>query len=130
MLCAVNAGGNAQCKRVADPDPQMRGVTLDFVSGLHNCRLEFSQPLSCLYQAMQTQEKSFYRFYKITFPRKKRKTLCMALIKREILTSRKSCPRSLARVISSCFAKRCFVKYGFFSLKCQLKRRNIDSPSF
>ena len=32
--------------------------TLDFVSGLHNC-LEFSQPLSCLYQAMQTQEKSF-----------------------------------------------------------------------
>ena len=26
--------------------------------GLHNC-LEFSQPLSCLYQAMQTQEKSF-----------------------------------------------------------------------
>ena len=28
--------------------------TLDFVSGLHNC-LEFSQPLSCLYQAMQTQ---------------------------------------------------------------------------
>ena len=32
--------------------------TLDFVSGLHHC-LEFSQPLSCLYQAMQTQEKSF-----------------------------------------------------------------------
>ena len=59
----------------------------------------------------------FYCFYKVTFPRKKRKTLCMALIKREILTSRKSCPRSLARVISSCFAKRCFVKYGFFSLK-------------
>ena len=26
--------------------------------GLHNC-LEFSQPLECLYQAMQTQEKSF-----------------------------------------------------------------------
>ena len=26
--------------------------TLDFVSGLHDC-LEFSQPLSCLYQAMQ-----------------------------------------------------------------------------
>ena len=32
--------------------------TLDFVSGLHNCQ-EFSQPLECLYQAMQTQEKSF-----------------------------------------------------------------------
>ena len=31
--------------------------TLDFVLGLHNC-LEFSQPHSCLYQAMQTR-KSF-----------------------------------------------------------------------
>ena len=27
-------------------------------SGLHNCR-EFYQPLSCLYQAMQLQEKRF-----------------------------------------------------------------------
>ena len=32
--------------------------TLDFISGLHNC-LEFSQPLSCLTQAMQT-ENVFY----------------------------------------------------------------------
>ena len=31
--------------------------TLDF-SGLHNCQ-EFSQPLEYLYQATQTQEKSF-----------------------------------------------------------------------
>ena len=29
--------------------------TLDFVSGFHNY-LEFSQPLSCLYQAMQTRK--------------------------------------------------------------------------
>ena len=29
--------------------------TLDFVSRLHNC-LAFSQPLSCLYQAMQTRK--------------------------------------------------------------------------
>ena len=29
--------------------------TLDFVSGLHNC-LEFSQPLWCLYQAMQKRK--------------------------------------------------------------------------
>ena len=29
--------------------------TLDFVSGLHNC-LEFFQPLSGLYQAMQTRK--------------------------------------------------------------------------
>ena len=32
--------------------------TLNCVLGLHNCR-EFSQPLECLYQGMQTQEKSF-----------------------------------------------------------------------
>ena len=32
--------------------------TLDFVSGLPNC-LEFSQSLSCLYQAMQTQKTFF-----------------------------------------------------------------------
>ena len=30
----------------------------DEVKGLHNCR-EFSQRLVCLYQPMQTQEKSF-----------------------------------------------------------------------
>ena len=29
--------------------------TLDFISGLHNC-LEFSQPLSCIYQAMQARK--------------------------------------------------------------------------
>ena len=29
--------------------------SFDFVSGLHNC-LEFSQPLSCLYQAIQTRK--------------------------------------------------------------------------
>ena len=44
-------------------------------------------------------KKVFYCFYKITFTRKKRKTLCMALIKRDILTSRKilstkSCTRN------------------------------------
>ena len=38
--------------------------TRDEVEGFHNCR-EFSQPLKCLYQAMQTQEKVFYCFYKI-----------------------------------------------------------------
>ena len=32
--------------------------TRDKVKDLHNCR-EFSQPLECLNQAMQTQEKSF-----------------------------------------------------------------------
>ena len=37
----------------------------DGVEDLHNGR-EFSHPLECLYQAMQTQEKVFYCFYKIT----------------------------------------------------------------
>ena len=36
----------------------------DEVEGLHDC-LEFSQPLECLYQAMQTQEKSFLLLIKI-----------------------------------------------------------------
>ena len=62
--------------------------TRDEVEGLHN-RREFSQRLECLYQAMQTQEKSFLLLLYNNFPEKKRKTLCMALIKREILTSRK-----------------------------------------
>ena len=38
--------------------------TQDEVEGLHNCR-GFSQPLECLYQAMQTQEKVFYCSYQI-----------------------------------------------------------------
>ena len=38
--------------------------TLDFVSGLHNC-LEFAQPLSCLYHAMQTRSGE-YKAEKIT----------------------------------------------------------------
>ena len=62
--------------------------TRDEVEGLHY-RQEFSQRLERLYQAMQTQEKSFLLLLYNNFPEKKRKTLCMALIKREILTSRK-----------------------------------------
>ena len=38
--------------------------TRDEVEGLHNCR-EFFQPLEWLYQAMQTQEKSFLYFSKL-----------------------------------------------------------------
>ena len=41
--------------------------TLDFVSGLHNCR-EFSQPLLCLYQAMQTRKT--FSIAKIVHPEK------------------------------------------------------------
>ena len=57
------------------------------VEGLHNCR-EFSQPLKCLYQDMQTKEKSFLLLLQNNFQEKKCKPLLFrALIKREILTS-------------------------------------------
>ena len=52
----------------------------------------------------------------------------MALIKREILTSRrvlcmKSCTRN-----KFLFCKSCFPKYGFLSLKIQVPEKNIDIP--
>ena len=52
--------------------------------------VENSPKASTVYiRLYKRRKKVFYCFYKTTFPRKKRKTLCMALIKREILTSRK-----------------------------------------
>ena len=47
--------------------------TQDEVEGLRNC-LEFSQPLSCLYQAIQTR-KTFSIAFINNIPQKKRKTL-------------------------------------------------------
>ena len=97
--------------------------TLDCVSGLHNCR-EFSQPLECLYQAMQIQEKVFYCIYKITFPRKNAKLFVMALIKKEILTSRKllykkSCTRN----------QFLFCKKMLFKIQIFFRGKKIDTPS-
>ena len=46
--------------------------TLDFVSGLHNC-LEFSQPLSCLYQAMQTRKTFSIAYLKDVNPQEAKK---------------------------------------------------------
>ena len=66
----------------AQPDINTRGVgrirdsyanprrSLGFKKGLHN-RREFSQRLECLYQAMQTQEKSFLLLLYNNFPEKK-----------------------------------------------------------
>ena len=45
--------------------------TRDEVEGLHN-RREFSQRLECLYQATQTQEKSFLLLLENNFPEKKK----------------------------------------------------------
>ena len=90
--------------------------TEDEVEGSHNCR-EFSQRLEYVYQAMQTQVKVFYCFYRINFTRKNAKLFVWHWLKEKFLPAAKSCPRLLARVISSCFAKRCVPKYGLFSLK-------------
>ena len=60
------------------------------------------------------RKKVFYCFYKMTIPRKNAKLFVRHWLKEKFLPVAKSCPRSLARVITSCFAKRCFAKYGFF----------------
>ena len=44
--------------------------TREEVEGLHN-RREFSQRFECLYQSMQTQEKSFLLLLSNNFPEKK-----------------------------------------------------------
>ena len=62
--------------------------TRDEVEGVDNCR-EFYQPLECLYQAMQTPEKSFLLLLEHYFSEKNPKLFVMAMIKKEILTSRK-----------------------------------------
>ena len=47
--------------------------TQEEVQGLQNFQ---EQPLKCLHQAMQKQQKILYCFYKVTFLRKSSKTLC------------------------------------------------------
>ena len=50
----------------------------------------------------------------------------MVLIKTGILTSLKVL-YTKSRVISSCFAKGCLPKYGFFSLKMSALAKKIDT---
>ena len=52
MMVICDVRDNKLVGRILDI---INSQTLDFVSGFHNC-LEFSQPLSCLYQAMQTRK--------------------------------------------------------------------------
>ena len=64
------------------------------------------------------RKKVFYCFYKTTFPRKKAKLSCLEhWLKEKFLPVAKSCTQSL--YVQSVFVlqKRCFPKYGFFSLK-------------
>ena len=60
------------------------------------------------------RKKFFYCFYKITFPRKKRKTLCLTLIKREILTSRKILSTKSCTRIQFLFCKKMLCKIRSF----------------
>ena len=72
-------------------------------------------PLSVYIRICKHRKNVFYCFYKITFPRKKSKTLLLrALIKREILTSREVLYTKLVRVISLCFAKKMLSKIRVF----------------
>ena len=74
-------------------------------------------PSSVNIRLCKRRKKVFYCFYDVTFPRKTQNSLLWHWLKEKFLPVAKSCARSLARVISSCFAKRCQSKYGFFSLK-------------
>ena len=101
--------------------------TRDEGEGLHNCRslVENSPNVSSVYiRLFKHRKKFFYCFCKITFPRKKRKTLCTALIKREILTSRKilstkSCTRN----------QFLFCKKMLFKIQIFFRGKKIDTPS-
>ena len=76
------------------------------------------------------RKKVFYCFYKITFPRKKAKLFVMALTEREILTSRKALSTKSCTRNQFLFCKNiAFQNTNFSHLKCQLKRRKIDTPS-
>ena len=87
------------------------------LSALVCIAVEKSPNASSIYiRLCKHRKKVFYCFYKINFPRKDAKLLWHWL-KEKFLLVAKSCPRSLARVISSCFTKGCFPKYGLFSLK-------------
>ena len=104
--------------------------TRDEVEGLHN-RREFSQPLECLYQDMQTQEKVFYCFYRITFPRKKAKLSCLELwLKEKFLPVAKSCTRSLHALSVLVLQKKAFQNTRFSRLKCQLKWKINNTACF
>ena len=77
---------------------------------------------------MQMQEKSFkYCFHYLTFLRKKL-SLSMALIKREILTSCKVLYTKFCTCNQFLFCKKdAFQKMDFSCIKCQLEQKKIDT---
>ena len=80
--------------------------------GLHITVKNSPNPSRVYIRLCKHRKKAFYCFYKIAFPRKNAKLFVMAKpIKDELVPLAKSRTRS-----RSCFAKRCFPKYGFLSL--------------
>ena len=81
-------------------------------------------PLSVHIRLCKHRKKVFYCFCKITFPRKNAKLFVMALIKKEILTSRKllykkSCTRN----------QFLFCKKMLFKIQIFFRGKKIDTPS-
>ena len=85
-------------------------------------------PSSVNIRLCKRRKKVFYCFYNITFPRKMQNCSVWHWLKEKFLPVAKSCARSLARVISSCFAKDAIQSTDFSRLNCQLKRKKIDTP--
>ena len=94
---------------------------------MHNF-LEFSSPLECLYQVIQTQGKVFYCFYQINFQNKKRKTLCYGTDQKRNFYQSRGLVREACMCIKKSvlvwFSKKMLSKKRFFSLKmpAQAKR--------
>ena len=99
------------------------------VEGLHNCR-EFFQPLECLCQATQTQEKGLYCFYKTTFE-KKRKTLCLWnwLKEKYSYQSQSVVDEVLYALSVPVLQKICFLKYQLSLLKMSAYVKKIDTAN-
>ena len=76
------------------------------------------------------RKKVFYCFYKINFPRKNAKLFVWHWLKEKFIPVAKSCPRNLARVLSVLvLQKDAFQNTDYSRLKCQLKRKTIDTLS-
>lgn len=90
--------------------------TWDKIECLHNL-WEFSQPLDCLYKAMQKQQMVFYSSYKISFLKKNKKILCYRHWWKDKFLGPKMWQSKLCTLISFGFAKKIALKYWFFLLK-------------
>ena len=122
IACYKHERGWENSRQLCKPETKSR---VNFCITVEN----FPNTSSVYIRLCKHRKKVFYCFYKKTFPRKSAKLFVWHWLKEKFLPVAKSCPRSLARLISSCFAKRCFQNTDFSRLKCQFKRKKIDTPS-